>query len=53
MSKKCPFSLKVDRSCHGFQGLTANIVFENFIKLIKKNIVIDDLEATIKKEIFK
>lgn len=50
MSKKCPFSLKVDGSCRGFQGLTANIVFENFIKLIKKNIVIDDLEVTIKEE---
>jgi hypothetical protein len=50
MSKKCPFSLKVDGPCRGFQGLTANIVFENFIKLIKKNIAIDDLEVTIKKE---
>lgn len=53
MSKKCPFSLKKDRSCRGFEELTANVVFENFVRLIKKKIIIDDFEIPEKKEIDK
>ena len=39
MTKKCPFTLKSDKSCRGFEGLTANRVFDEFIRLMNNTIL--------------
>jgi heptosyltransferase-1 len=50
MSKKCPFSLREDRSCRGFEELTADIIYDKFIKLVGDEGVSNGFEYPKNKE---